>query len=310
MRSNTTYLTSVDGLGGARLRHAARTLGLCAAEARPSVQAMFALRFAAGGAMLTPISAHGLSRLAVGAAVWTFPTTATYLLNGAMDVTEDRANGSSRPIARGALSAVVALAMAAACALAGLAAEAGSTPDDLIPMLVLLAMGVAYSVPWTAWKAQTSSAGLTVIVAGLLTYLAGARAAASHGDRMPVVLAGTAMALWMGMVGAVTKDLTDTVGDRAAGRRTLAVVRGDRAARRLAAVSAFGIGTALLGAALTIAPKLVPAALVLLTGAGGVAWAGGLGWRPETRAGRRRPYRAFMITQYAVHVTILLTALY
>src|SRR4051812_37419769 len=85
-----------------------RYLVLCAQETRYAVQIIFLLRFTVAGTTgLTSILSLP-STLAPGAAVWLCCVAFTYLYNGISDIGEDRANGSTRPIARGALPVPVA----------------------------------------------------------------------------------------------------------------------------------------------------------------------------------------------------------
>jgi len=112
------------------------------------------------------------------------------------------------------------------------------------------------------------------------------------------------MSLWMALAGT-TKDLSDVAGDRAAGRRTLPVLLGDRWARRLMAGLVLVAGSVLLAGAVLVAPRLLPPATVL--GVGAVAVAGWVlaGTGSTDRRRQRAPYRLFMGSQYAVHLTVL-----
>ncbi|WP_312888294.1 UbiA family prenyltransferase [Nonomuraea rhodomycinica] len=145
-----------------------------------------------------------------------------------------------------------------------------------------------------------------------------------------VVFAGAATC-WMVLVGVPAKDLSDIPGDAAAGRRTLGVLLGERRARRVmvaAAVgvlAAFGLAVALLRVPLTavLAVMAVGVVAVVLAGrmtgtqAGSEAGSGtgsdagtlAAGKRTGSagRGVRRRPYRAFMLTQHLLHITPLLT---
>jgi len=75
-----------------------RSLSLCLVEARPVVQVIFLARFVCA-ALPGPFS----GRVALGAVSWLFAVLAVYLANGVTDIVEDRHNGSTRPIASGAL---------------------------------------------------------------------------------------------------------------------------------------------------------------------------------------------------------------
>lgn len=289
-----------------------RYIRLAMIEARPAVQIIYALRFLAAFAL-----AGGPTRMASGRwlpemwwlpvalLTWLCASTVAYLFDGVMDVVEDRLNGSTRTIAAGALPRPVAAALTAmfsALALLGAFVLGGPWPYLVAVMLVL---GFAYSAPPVRLKRYTWASGTTVIVAGLLTFAAGGSADGHLPHGWPLMVFALAMSSWMGLVGAVAKDFSDVFGDAAAGRRTLAVVRGiNHAARRLSG-NAFFVATAFLAAAVRVAPALVwPAAAVTL-GAAAVTLTSF--HRPEG-APKRRPYRAFMVTQYAAHLAVLMVA--
>ncbi|MFF0819642.1 MULTISPECIES: UbiA family prenyltransferase [Micromonospora] len=280
-----------------------RTLGLSFVEARPVVQVIFLLRFAAGAAAGALSGADLDGALGRGALAWLLLTWSVYLLNGVADVTEDRANGSRRPIARGRLDRGVALRTAHGLAAAGLlvAATVGST-------LVLLgagqlALGWWYSMGRAPLKRRVAGTAGAVVIAGLLTYLAGADSAGARPVPHLWVFC-VAMALWMA-VGALAKDLSDVPGDRLAGRRTLPVTRGVPWARRSVAAVALTVALAFLLAAhdawpaVRVASWLTVAGALVLTG----LTCGPVG--DGTPARRRRPYRVFMATQYLAHLALL-----
>ncbi|MEZ0066538.1 4-hydroxybenzoate polyprenyltransferase [Streptacidiphilus sp. MAP12-20] len=283
------------GKSGA-VAHIVQVARMCVTEARPVVQIVFLMRFMTGLLFQLPGTLSPL-RAALGAVAWVLAVLAAYLVNGVMDVTEDRANDSIRPIARGdlpvGLAATIVAALAAGALLAGAAVP--GLDWDVLAMLVL---GYAYSGPPLPAKRTTFTAAATVTAMGLTTYLGGALSA---GGRIggEVLLFGIAMSLWMGCVGAIAKDLGDVRGDALAGRRTLAVVRGERAARIASAVGALSVATGMLLASGFWAPICLAGAVPLAAGAVWVA----LRCR-HPRAGRG-PYRAFMVTQYATHAAML-----
>ncbi|WP_051716657.1 UbiA prenyltransferase family protein [Streptomyces sp. NRRL F-5727] len=269
----------------------------CVAEARPVVQLVFLTRFLLGALCAT---IAGGARPAVpdvlaGAAALYLAVLATYLLNGVMDIAEDRANGSRRPIARGDLPARTGALVVAGSAVVSLLLTA-TVPGLAAPVAVLLLLGWAYSMPPFTAKRRTWAGAFVVTVAGLAAYLAGA--VAVHGSLAagPLALCGV-LALWMGAVGAVSKDLSDVRGDALAGRVTFAVVRGERAARRFVAVAAPVLGAAGLAVAALGDPVVFAGAVPLAAGSGWVVWRC-LHPRPD-RA--RAPYQAFMVTQYAAN---------
>lgn len=294
-------------------------------EARPVVQVMFQIRLLAGAALAAP-QAGGVDpqRLLLGAAAWLCATWHVYLLNGMYDRVEDVANGSGRPLASGELPIEAARRIAVGTAGASLVLGAAVSARMCVLVAVMLALGWAYSAGHHPQKANLTGFVLVVCGGGLVTYLAGCEAAnGSPGHGLAVFM--LAMSLWMALAG-MTKDLSDVAGDAKAGRRTLPIVLGDRAARWLMAVMALSVaGILLTGAALT-AGALLPVGVVLLVGAFLVAATTVLsGTRrvPDAaarensrevsspaeiaadRGRQRRPYRVFMLTQYGVHLPVL-----
>ncbi|MDG4784844.1 UbiA family prenyltransferase [Micromonospora sp. WMMD1102] len=334
-------------LPAAVFRELFRAVRLAWIESRPTVQVMFQLRFLAGallglagfaavpGRVLTP---GALAGVGIGALAWLCATWHIYLLNGLCDQVEDRHNRSGRPLASGALPLRAARTVAAGLAVAALGCAALLSWPMVLVVLGMLGLGWAYSAGPRPQKANVYGFVLVVTAGGLLTYLAGWLAAggvAALGGGLPplpplpLLVLATAMSLWMSL-GGMTKDLSDVAGDRAAGRRTLPVVLGDRRARRLMAVLAVGVGAGLCLVASARVPELLPAGVVLLLGGGTVAsclaapvpptrsgaslparLAAMVSGRPgeaSVQFGRNRlrlPYRAFMVTQYGVHGTVL-----
>lgn len=99
------------------IRWCCRVAGIlysCFLEARPAVQGIFLLRFLAGASFAGSFSGGEVSNFALwtGVALWICATLSVYILNGIMDVEEDRINGSSRPVASGKLSVTHATCIA------------------------------------------------------------------------------------------------------------------------------------------------------------------------------------------------------
>ena len=311
-----------------------RRLWYCFQESRPAVQVMFLLRFGCGvllvGLGLGGVSAQEASRAVAAGAGWALATLYTYLVNGVEDVTEDRINAVGRPISRGDLDPGDALLVARACALLAIGAAWWAGEEVFAATAVYLALGHLYSVP-PARLAATPAGALTVVLGGVgLTYVAGGLAlgAAPRGEGSAFVVV---MILWTTLVGATVKDLSDLLGDEAGGRRPLAARWGPWVLRRAIAGVALALGAAMLVAG-AVWPVLLPSGAVLLAGAvvvavrllrraplGGAVPVDGAaavdGAAPvddvvpvddavRRRAGRR-PYRAFMVTQFAVHLTLL-----
>jgi 4-hydroxybenzoate polyprenyltransferase len=170
----------------------------------------------------------------------------------------------------------------------------------LVPLILLL--GYAYSGPVLRLKRWSPAAGGTVLIAGLLTFAAGGGVSGSVSTSMTLMTFALAMSGWMGFVGAVAKDFSDVPGDAVTGRRTCAVVKGIRRAAWRLSLNAFGVGAGFLVAAVAVDQILVWPAVVVLLGAVVIA----LSCRPgPARARPRRPYRAFMATQYLAHAAVL-----
>jgi 4-hydroxybenzoate polyprenyltransferase/chlorophyll synthase len=277
------------------------------AETRPVVQAIFAIRYCAGVA----VGAAGGGRIgpvvALGALAWLLLTMSIYLINGVSDLAADRANGSARPLARGLVGARGAGRTAGALAGGGLLLAALTGSAALVVCAVAMAgLGWAYSVGPRPLKCSVAGIAVASAGGGLLTYLAGA-AAAGGAPGAPYLAMFVLLAAWMAVAGA-SKDLADRAGDRAAGRRTLPVVAGHRTATRVIAGGCLLLGAVALAVGGTWPEVLVPA-LVLGAGAVGVATRALRTPADASRAELRRPYRAFMITQYAVNPALLLGVL-
>lgn len=283
----------------------ARAVRLCWREARPIVQAIFQLRFIAGAAFVVRGTPPHPGGLVLGAAAWLCVTWSIYLLNGVCDQTEDRRNGLSRPLATGELPMAAARSMVRGLALTGLCAAAVVSWRVAALAVLMLCLGWAYSAGPRPQKAHAVGFAVVVTAGGLATYLAGWYAAGGSGvpGRGFWVLS-VVMSLWMGLAGN-TKDLSHVLGDRAAGRRTLPLLLGDAAARRVIAGLTLALGTAAVALAGAGAYALLPTAVVLAVGACCVAASLAMAEPGSPAAARRRPYQMFMATQYAVHAMML-----
>jgi 4-hydroxybenzoate polyprenyltransferase len=290
-------------------RRATLVVGLCFAEARPVVQGIFLLR------LLTGVSFSGLVfsfefafSLLCGAISWVCATTAVYLYNGVRDVEEDRANGSSRPIARGALSvtqAMFAVYLLGALSLLGCAL---TEPSLVWGVVAILVIGWLYSGPPLYLKRWPAGLAITAVILAVPTYYAGYALGAGGVNKGAFIVFVAAMVLWMVIAGQ-TKDLSDVRGDEKAGRRSLPIVWGEEVARCAISGAALALGGMfLLTGILFIGEVLIPS-VALLLGALAVAVVLLGPWGRGDRAKRRRPYRAFMITQYVANVAAILTRL-
>jgi 4-hydroxybenzoate polyprenyltransferase len=288
------------GVGG----NVMRTALLCIEEARISVQVIFFVRFSVMFLLASAKSGIAPAELVTGGIAWTLGTLFAYLINGAMDVVEDRLNGSGRPIGRGALEPATALRAAWLCAAAAVLVSLGSLPIVIL-ILAYLFCGYAYSAAPFHMKRRSHGTIVVVLMLGGLTYAAGWIDSGRHENGLMAAVFATAMTLWMGLVGAVVKDLSDVRGDAAAGRRTSVVAWGERRARMVCVATPLLVGGGFVLAARLLTPQLTLPAVLLLAGAVVVA-AFSATTRSDERRGRSRlPYRAFMVTQYAAHLALL-----
>ncbi|MEV6603600.1 UbiA family prenyltransferase [Kutzneria sp. NPDC051319] len=284
----------------------ARTFRDCLSEARPVVQFVFFVRLLAGVALATPWL-HGVrsETLLLGALSWGCAVMYVYLFNGASDIVEDRASHKDRPIARGELSRVTALRWCQGFAIAAIVT--GVLIGSLFALLVLamLALGHAYSAPGIALKRHCLGAAVVAALGGALTFLAGHLLGGGGLASPDLLLLAAAMSAWMGGVGSVAKDFSDTEGDAAAGRRTLVLVCGERIARIVVAGCALSVSTSFTAAAWLWIPTLRFPALVMLIGSLCVAFLALKGRQGMQGSNARHPYRAFMATQYAATLSVM-----
>jgi 4-hydroxybenzoate polyprenyltransferase len=283
----------------------ARAFGNCVLEARPVVQIIFLMRFFAGvllahGQLRTPVTS-----LVLGACAWWCTTVFAYLLNGVMDVVEDRVNGSRRPVAVGALPREVAACIGFGVLATVLAAYV--SPHLTILVIASMTLGYLYSAPPFALKRYTMCATVIGTLGGLCTYAAGFTVAGGNGDGRLLVFA-LAMSAWMGLVGIQAKDLPDVAGDGVAGRRTIATRYRDWVVRMLVALAGLAVGGGFLVAARLGEPDLTRPALVVLAGAVALTVMVFTRFSRGSGSRRRRPYRVFMATQYACHLCLATTA--
>jgi 4-hydroxybenzoate polyprenyltransferase len=175
---------------------------------------------------------------------------------------------------------------------------------------VALSLGYLYSGPPCYLKRGAFTGAMTGICGGLLTYMAGDTAGGGMVFTSRLAYFAVTMSLWMGLVGSLTKDLSDLAGDAAAGRRTAALMVGETKARLAASVAATSVATAFLVTAISFDRMLILSAITL--GCGAVALT--IICLPKFSLGnfsfRRRPYRAFMVTQYAAHISLIAVVAY
>jgi 4-hydroxybenzoate polyprenyltransferase len=296
--------------GVSALRSSARVLRLCFVEARPAVLAVSTLRFMTGAVLALPVSpVPEPAKVLQGATAWVLSIFAIYLLNGVTDVTEDRVNGSGRPIARGDLAPRTAAAVAAVAAGLSIAATTGLPPALTWIVGLNLVLGYLYSAPPFHLKSGSAGTVMVLCASGLLSYWGGLTAV-TGGESLStptgLIVFAVAATCWMTFVGVPAKDLSDIEGDAAAGRRTIAVTCGERRSRHFMYVAALTLAAALGVAVVFFRVPLAGVCLAMVTGTVAVIAAG----RSAAKGGsdqQRRPYRAFMATQHLVHITALIS---
>lgn len=282
--------------------HVSHILWLASQEARPVVQLIFMLRFLSGALIAAgAIGALPWMSLVLTAACWLATTTTVYLVNGLSDVVEDSVNGSSRPIARGALPRRAASAVAGTTgAFAVILAVLTGDGWTLVLTLAMLGVGCAYSMGRKPLKNHMSGFLAAVVTGGMLTYLAGWNSVGTTTMQPELLCFGTAMALWMGFGGS-TKDLPDVAGDQLAGRRTWPLVLGERRARLLMGGTALATSAGFALVSFTAVPALMLPATILLAGGVLLAVTTCSHYSRAERRARHRPYKVFMVTQYLAH---------
>ncbi|MET8006935.1 UbiA family prenyltransferase [Nonomuraea glycinis] len=292
----------------------ARVVALCLAEARPSVLAVSSLRYLTGVALALPITSLAEpARVLQGGLAWVLSIFAIYLFNGVTDITEDRINGSGRPIARGDLSPGTATAVAAGAAVLALVATVGLPGPMSWIIAVNLGLGYLYSGPPAALKSSSGGTVAVLVLSGLLSYLAGFTVAtADIGGVAPtgLIVFAAAATCWMVMVGVPAKDLSDIPGDAAAGRRTVGVLLGERVSSRLMMVAALTLLAAFCVAVVIWEARLAGVLAAMAAGVTAVVVAGTrvrVRAAEQERGARRRPYKTFMATQHLVHITAVLS---
>ncbi|MGY0020176.1 UbiA family prenyltransferase [Streptomyces sp. cg35] len=293
----------------APIRFFPRHARLAVVEARPTVQVVFLLRYVIGAA--SPAHAHAVSllRLTAGGLAWWLAVIAAYLVNGVMDVKEDRANGSARPIATGALPVRTAAALTALAAVGSLVSAAW-IPGLAVWVAAFLLLGWLYSAP--PLPAKRWSTACAVVVFGLgWTSFAGGAATTGDGLSPAGLVAAGALSTWMALVGSVVKDLSDVDGDATGGRKTVAVRHGAASARALGVAGALIVGVCSVLASIAWAPSTLIGTTVLAVGAVCVVVQILRTARvdPADKHRHRSAYRAFMRTQYVANSVLLLFAL-
>lgn len=307
----TSIWATRQASGASALRSGIRVLGLCVVEARPSVLAISMLRFLTGAVLAVPVAAvPDPARVAQGAVAWVLSTLAIYLFNGVTDVTEDRINGSRRPIARGDLEPRAAMTVVLVAAGLSLAATLGLPAQVTWMVGANLVLGYLYSGPPFHLKSGSGATIIVLCISGLLSYWCGFFVS-TGGERvstpLELIVFAVAATYWMTLVGVPAKDLSDIEGDAAAGRRTIGVTLGERTSRYVMSVAAAVLAAAFGATILILGIPLIGAFVAMSAGAAAVIVSGRAASSKGSRRHQRRPYRVFMATQHLVHITALIS---
>ncbi|MEC3974249.1 UbiA prenyltransferase family protein [Amycolatopsis sp. H20-H5] len=281
----------------------ADTLRDCLLEARPVVQLIFFVRLIAGAALAAPWL-HGVApeTLLPGILSWGCAVVFVYLFNGSADIVEDQASEKNRPIAQGHLPQTVALKWCRGFATTAVLSGLWTGPLFTLLVVAMLALGYLYSAPGFGFKRHYLGAAAVATLGGALTFLAGFLLGGGELPNPSLLLLTAAMSAWMGCVGSVAKDFSDVHGDKLAGRRTLVVIFGKRAASVVVAACALCVATSFAIVAWNWVPAMRVSATVMLAGSFCVTFLALVHMRG---AHPRNPYRAFMATQYAATLSVL-----
>jgi 4-hydroxybenzoate polyprenyltransferase len=279
----------------------------CFLESRPAVQGIFLLRFLTGASFAGTLFAGGTVNFSLwgGAALWTCATLSVYILNGIMDVEEDRINGSSRPVASGKLSVTQAACVTASLAVLSVVGSFALGSLMVLSVVVLLALGWLYSGPPLYLKRSPTGWAILGIIVAVITYNAGRIVNEGEGDVLSFLVFATVMALWLGIVSQM-KDLSDIEGDKQAGRRSGPVVWGEDIARLIFSGAALSLGGGYILLAALFAPSLLVPSFVLAGGAVALAVITLGPWSRGDKSRRRRPYKVFMFTQYGANLAVII----
>jgi 4-hydroxybenzoate polyprenyltransferase len=281
----------------------------CVEESRPTVLGIQLIRLTVGAALAVQITGHWLPlRAGISAISWELAIFWTYLLNGVMDIQEDRANGSRRPIASGALASPVAVRCALGAAVLSLTCAGLLGLPTTCTVLLMLVIGWQYSAPPLILKRGSVGTAAVGAALGFLAYLDGFLSQAGttrlYPGPVPLIFALT-MSAWMAFVGTPAKDLPDMQGDAVAGRRSLTLAWGEAVTRRVLAIAAVTIAIAFSLASIFRPPLLSWPAAALVIGAAGITLVSLSRISEGGRSRRRMPYQIFMLTQYAANVFML-----
>ena len=157
------------------------------------------------------------------------------ITNDYFDLEVDKINAPKRPLPAGLLSGPEAMALGLLAGLFGLAAAWILNPFALLLSLILWVLGFLYN-----WKLKTAGLWGNLIVSTNVgaTFVLGSIAVGQIWN--PIVWVFGSIAFFFDLAEEIAGDAMDAEGDQQRASRSIAIVRGKRAALRLSAVL-FGV---------------------------------------------------------------------
>jgi geranylgeranylglycerol-phosphate geranylgeranyltransferase len=172
-------------------------------------------------------------------------TAGTYIMNDLVDADLDRTNGKKRPIPSGLVSKQQALAFVVlAFGMAMLLTAATFRPISLIIVTLMLAIGITYSMPKIALMKRFVIKTVSIAVFYMLCTFFGMTSVynLNLAIESPVLVATVLLTLaLMVFISSTLNDMGDIEGDKAAGRRTIPIVIGEKNTIKMAIVLAASV---------------------------------------------------------------------
>lgn len=158
-------------------------------------------------------------------------TVGIYIMNDLVDVDLDKANGKNRPLSSGLVSKKQGWAFVLSTFVAAvLLTMITFRPISLIIMVLMLAIGIAYSAPKIALMKRFVIKTVSIAIFYILCALLGLTSAFNLDLALqnPLLVANVLLTLAiMVFVSSTLNDMGDIWGDKDAGRRTIPIVIGE-----------------------------------------------------------------------------------
>ena len=190
----------------------------------------FELPLAAGicttlGAVISAGRLPPLGMLLPGFLCVFFISSSSMIANDYFDLATDRINAPGRPLPSGRALPGDAILFTAITTLLGLAAAARIGPDALLVALIFWALGLFYN-----WKGKASGLAGNLMVSACvgIMFISGAIAVGEPWNPVSWTLGSLAFCFDLGE--EIAADAMDVEGDRLRGSRSIAILKGKRAA--------------------------------------------------------------------------------